>query len=350
MFDSVVLDIAIGLIFVFLATGLAITAGNELLASLFKWRAKDLAAGLRQLVGSEVAGQPDITARLYQHPLLRGLHRDATAADRKAPTYIPPRLFAMTLLDIALRPDGKGSQLVMGSVAEMRAQIETRRAALGDRVADALLTFVGQLESDTRTALSKIEKLQQDVEGWFNAGMDRVSEIYRRRAQMWSTLLALFFVTALNLDAIRITRSLANDPVLRASLIAQATETVKEEHASARLTSPAAQPAAQPAATGDPLQPPAETVPSATAGALRQLQTDIGTINQLGIPIGWEDNPPQPSFWWWLNKVLGLVLTGLAASLGAPFWFDVLKKVTSLRTADRAPAPDPNLRSENRAA
>ena len=81
-----------------------------------------------------------------------------------------------------------------------------------------------------------------------------------------------------------------------------------------------------------------QSAPSATAGALRQLQTDVGTINQLGIPIGWDDNPPRPDTWWWINKVLGLILTGLAASLVAPFWFDILKKITTLRTAGRAPA------------
>lgn len=330
MFDSVVLDIAIGLIFVFLATGLAITAGNELLASLFKWRARDLANGLRQLVGKGDAGQPDITGALYQHPLLRGLHRHAAGGESKAPTYIPPRLFAMALLDFALRPSDKGGQLVTGSAAEIRAQLEARRHELGDRVTDTLLTFVNHLEADSRTALSNLQKLQQDVEHWFNAGMDQVSEVYRRRAQWMSAFLAMFFVAALNLDAIRITRSLANDPVLRASLIAQATESVRREP-----TPRFAPPAAKPADSADDT----ETALSATAGALRQLQTDVSTINQLGIPIGWEDNPPQPNFWWWLNKVLGLVLTGLAASLGAPFWFDVLKKVTALRTAGRTPPP-----------
>ncbi|MCY1066333.1 hypothetical protein OV090_16255 [Nannocystis sp. RBIL2] len=341
MFDSVVLDIAIGLIFVFLATSLAITAGNELLASIFKWRAKDLAAGLRLLVGRDDgegrAGQPDITRALYQHPLLRGLHRDAaTGGDSKAPSYIPPRMFAMALLDIALRPaDGTG-QLVAGNLAEMRAQIESKRGELGNRVTDTLLTFVNHVELDTRTAVNKLTVLQHDVEAWFNAGMGRVSEVYRRRAQLWSTLLAVFFVAALNLDAIRITRSLANDPVLRASLIAQATEAVKQETPPAHLT-PAAPPSTD-AKTPLPT-PAAETAPSATAGALRQLQTDISTINQLGIPVGWEDNPPQQNGWWWVNKVLGLLLTGLAASLGAPFWFDVLKKVSSLRAAGRMPPP-----------
>ncbi|HEY8378064.1 MAG TPA: hypothetical protein VIK91_16315 [Nannocystis sp.] len=323
MFDSVVLDIAIGLVFVFLATSLAITAGNELLASLFKWRAKDLATGLRMLTG---CGKSDIVRAIYQHPLIRGLHRDEQATGgRKAPSYIPANLFAMALLDIALRPADKTRTLANMTIDEIRRTLETRRADLGDRVTDALQTFVNYAEADSRAALTALEKLQHDVEGWFNAGMDRVSGIYKRRAQLFSMILAVSFVSILNLDSIRITRSLSNDPVLRAALIERATATAKQEVA----TPPAPTPA------------PSEATMalSATAIALEKAQQDIATVTQLGIPLGWENNAPEPTLSWWISKIFGLLITALAASLGAPFWFDVLKKATSLRQPPPAQKP-----------
>lgn len=40
-------------------------------------------------------------------------------------------------------------------------------------------------------------------------------------------------------------------------------------------------------------------------------------------------------------KVLGLLLTAIAISLGAPFWFDLLNKVISIRAAGRSPAEKP---------
>lgn len=321
MFDSVVLDIAIGLIFVFLATSLAITAGNELLASLFKWRAKDLWTGLRMLTGRGKAaadGESDLVREIYQHPLIRGLHRDDdTSGGRKAPSYIPANLFAMALLDIALRPAGETRSIANIGIEEIRQTLNARRDKLGNRVTDALQTFVNYAEADSRAALTALEKLQHDVEGWFNAGMDRVSEIYKRRAQLFSLILAVTFVSVLNLDSIRITRSLSNDPVLRAALIERATAAAKEEAATTPATAPA----------------PSEATMamSATAIALDKVQADISTVTQLGIPLGWEGNAPEPTFSWWLRKVFGLLITALAASLGAPFWFDVLKKATSLR-------------------
>lgn len=322
MFDSVVLDIAIGLIFVFLATSLAITAGNELLASLFEWRSKDLTAGLRMLTGAPASGKtsihagPDVVRAIYQHPIIRCLHDDAIdASGRNAPSYIPSNLFATALLDLALRPADKTKQIARARVEEIRSTIEARRGELGDRVTDALLTFVNHAESDSRTALGHVEKLQHDVEVWFNAGMDRVSTIYKRRAQMFCMLLALFFVTALNLDSIRITRALSNDPVLRAALIEQATATAKQEAPRAPAT----------------VEVQATLAMSGTALGFSQVQADVGTVTQLGIPLGWEGNAPRPEVSWWLSKVFGLLITALAASLGAPFWFDVLKKVTNLR-------------------
>jgi hypothetical protein len=42
-----------------------------------------------------------------------------------------------------------------------------------------------------------------------------------------------------------------------------------------------------------------------------------------------------------LVKVLGLLLTACAASLGAPFWFDVLNRVISIRAAGKAPEESP---------
>lgn len=38
------------------------------------------------------------------------------------------------------------------------------------------------------------------------------------------------------------------------------------------------------------------------------------------------------SFWGWVLKIFGLALTATAASLGAPFWFDLLNKFIVVRS------------------
>ena len=71
MFGSAILDTAIGLIFVFLVVSLIVSAANELLAALFKWRANNLFLGIRQLLQDpSVTG---LVTRFYEHPLIDGL-------------------------------------------------------------------------------------------------------------------------------------------------------------------------------------------------------------------------------------------------------------------------------------
>jgi hypothetical protein len=39
----------------------------------------------------------------------------------------------------------------------------------------------------------------------------------------------------------------------------------------------------------------------------------------------------------WLARLLGWMLTILAISLGAPFWFDMLNKLVNVRSAGKSP-------------
>ncbi|MGH7165695.1 MAG: hypothetical protein ACREIS_09260 [Nitrospiraceae bacterium] len=68
-------------------------------------------------------------------------------------------------------------------------------------------------------------------------------------------------------------------------------------------------------------------------------------LQQLQLPIGWawsNGDPrrvPDPhDIRGWFMKVLGLLFTTIAVSLGAPFWFDMLNKLINIRAAGKPPA------------
>ena len=70
---------------------------------------------------------------------------------------------------------------------------------------------------------------------------------------------------------------------------------------------------------------------------MRALIDELSSIN---VPLGYQDAPVLWSSAWWrwfATKVPGLLVTILAASLGAPFWFDVLQKVTKTRASGKPP-------------
>src|SRR5213596_117827 len=182
MFGSAILDTAIGLIFVFLVVSLVVSAANELLAALFKWRANNLFLGIRQLL--QDASVTGLVTRFYEHPLIDGL-----SSKGKKPSYIPSRTFALALLDI-VSPTTPGSDRTLD---DLKAGIEKLPGCLH-------ITFRVLLDE----AGHDIEQFKVQLEIWFNSTMERVSGWYKRKTQALQLVLALLIVALANIDTIRI--------------------------------------------------------------------------------------------------------------------------------------------------
>jgi hypothetical protein len=292
MFGSVILDIAIGLIFVYLLLSLVCSAAKEMLESLMRHRASDLERGIQDLLGSALA------AELYNHGLIKGLSKAG-----ELPSYIPAQTFALALLDglvpaTAAAPSGASGALAAPSTAAGTAPtapppgLRGAVAAIANPdVRNALLALVDAAGPDAA-------KVRANIEGWFNSGMDRVTGWYTRRTQKVIVVLGLLTTAALNVDSVQIANSLYRDSALRASLVA--------------------------AAEGYAKSPPQAAKPIA------EITADIG---KLGLPIGWPDPEWKPEWPLVLRKIFGLLLTALAVSLGAPFWFDLLGRVINVRAS-----------------
>jgi hypothetical protein len=207
--------------------------------------------------------------------------------------------------------------------------------------------------------------VRENIEGWFNASMERVSGWYKRRSQITLIILGLFVAITVNVDTITVVKSLSTDKALRDSLVAAA-----DAYAKANAT---ASPAV--ATAPDTTKPPSESSAKRTADRQKACEETASVacqrakdldeackiedspkckyaINQqqlesLGLPIGWDDkNDPKRNFTGWpLGSLfvslwdqfiwhwLGWLLTALAISLGAPFWFDLLSKFIAIRSA-----------------
>ncbi len=201
----------------------------------------------------------------------------------------------------------------------------------------ALLPLLEDARTDMTNGVAALTKFNGRVEVWYDQAMDRVSGWYKRRTQM--VLFAIAFVSAslLNVDTVNISRTLARDSALRASIVAMA-----EKHAKS-TTAPSSQPA-----HGE----------SNLAGDIDAVQKSVTQLDSLGVPLGWVNwrmaHPPGPyaprndNLWDTFNctdlfilKLFGILLTAFAASLGAPFWFDVLNKFMSIRASGKAPEERP---------
>jgi hypothetical protein len=219
-------------------------------------------------------------------------------------------------------------------------------------------------------AQNDVEKFRENVEIWFNNAMDRVGGWYKRRAQLVTFCIGLVLAVAINVDTIDIARHLHTDPGLRDALVAEAAAygrnaprgSVKPK---AGTEAPAA--AAAPLATGaDGSQP--QDDPEKLEARFHAVRDEL---NKLSLPIGWGNTLPattkqqgQPGQQvkqaqqdehidkavsdlidemktTWKGHLLGWLITALAATLGAPFWFDTLNRLMAVRSAGKSPAEEP---------
>ena len=282
MFGSTILDVAIGIIFIYLLVSLVISAINELIAALLKSRAKNLSKGIQVLL--QDPSQAGWVARLYEHPLIASL-----SPPNSKPSYIPSRTFALALLDLIAPASTDGTRTL--------ADLKTGMANLPAPLQRTLTTLLEESQHD-------VEVLKKQIEIWFNNGMDRASGWYKRKTQWIQFFLGLILVIVLNIDSVHIGRSLfaVNSP-LRASLVESAKSFV-----------------AQPGGTSRPMKDVVEAISAAS------------------LPIGWSEFPKPAE---WLTLVLGWLITAFAVSLGAPFWFDLLNKFINVRASGKAPEEEP---------
>lgn len=214
-----------------------------------------------------------------------------------------------------------------------------------------LAQLVTNLFSGIDTYLSKGETrlaaARRNVEQWFNDTMDRAGGWYKRYTQVWLAVIGFTLALLFNVDTVTIGTTLWRDPTLRQNVVQQAQKY--------QLPS---------TSDGKPISSPDEA-----AQKIRDLGAKLS--QDLRLPIGWrievytlQPNEtctplPQRSGDVWgiyngvgciqvleavpnpngglINKLVGLILTAIAASQGAPFWFDLLQKLVNTRLTGDEP-------------
>ena len=144
--------------------------------------------------------------------------------------------------------------------------------------------------------------------------MKRVSGWYKRRSQCVLLSIGLIVASVLNIDTCQIVKSLWKDPVLRESVVMQATELTKQQEETLK--------------TGIP-----EDGLKRITRQQMLLKKSLDQLAESNIPMGWKSK--QINEWYW--HLPGILLTAFAVSLGAPFWFDLLNKLARLRGASERP-------------
>lgn len=345
------LDVGIGLAFVYLLLSLLCAVVMEAIAGVLDLRAKTLEDGLKNLLDdpgtARVGGAPaavgetpaateeqrvkrgaralTLTEEVLGHGLIRTQYKSGLIfkRSRRGPSFLPSRMFSVALLDVAA-PGARADD----SMQSVRATLEQEDIPPGTK--NALLA----LANDAGESRDRFREL---VEQWYDGAMGRVSGWYKRKTQLIVCALSLIVVIVLNVNTIAIADRLVRDDVVRAAVVADATK-----------------PADEPAAGSERATLVEDTPPPPAAGStasLDDIAAQIGKVQKLGVPLGWnvpDGDPAKPGVNF--TTVGGWLISFLALSLGAPFWFDALSRLGALRSFGTKPpkgaAPAPAVSSQ----
>ena len=213
-----VLDVVIGLIFVFVLLSIVCSGINELIAALFNLRGRTLEQGVRSLLDD-----PKVAERFFAHPRFRALKRPGKT---RLPSYLPPRVFALTVLDTVVPPDADARS------ADGRDLVKRAAGAVALLPEDSALRVV--LRDAVADAGSDRDRLRASIERSFDDVMDRAGGWYKRRVQVILLVIAVVIVGAANADTFTIADRLWKDDALRTAIVEQATQAPPAERAAGR--------------------------------------------------------------------------------------------------------------------
>jgi hypothetical protein len=195
-------------------------------------------------------------------------------------------------------------------------------APLDGRIRNVLAGLAQRADAD-------IASLRENVEDWFDREMDRVSGVYNRWSQVVMVIIALAIAAGVNVSAYTVGRSLWVDQSLRARFVAAAEQTVT----TATTT---------PGSSGPSQSSTATTSPATTSGSTSATTVpptpSYRDLKSFGLPIGWSGSAWPTATGDIILHILGWVVVAIAASFGAPFWFDTLNRFVNLRTSGPPPA------------
>ncbi len=415
MLNSIVLDVFIGLIFIFLLYSLLATILQEIIAKWFGLRSRMLQKGIRRMLEDQSnntsitlvnafvelyynlirffvpfhRSKKNLTRAFFDYPSIKYL---AESSWNSKPSYLDPGNFSQTIIYLLRGNQYDGTLPQMNLINDAlfnRRQFQTVSGS-NYSIDTETLNFLQKLYRDSNGDINKFKVL---LENWFNDTMDRAAGWYKKQTQLILFLIGLTLAISFNVDTIAIYNLLAKDKTARDNLVQLAISSApKYDSFINRLKQQSKPDTTYNTIKGGKAKKDTlkikqtnyvsfNDIDSDLNNAKKLVQADVDKANSIAA-LGWPDkdsckmydslkaeyicscknkspdtanlktkmnyynstykcsgNPYQNSN----TRLTGWLLTALAISLGAPFWFDLLNKFIQLRaTGPKPQASDSN--------
>ena len=187
--------------------------------------------------------------------------------------------------------------------------------------------YGAQLVTQASTAGEKgVEWVVKDVAQKFDAFGAEASEYFESRARLLSVIVGFVLAFAINVNAIALFETFMRRPDVTAAVIARGESVTKSYETLQKQV--------------DTLNASAQAAPSEEARAAIQRAADeasaaVGSLQSVGVPIGWNAQSVAGFRTSRATSLLGLFLGGLLIGLGGPFWYKAVQSLTGIRAFAR---------------
>ncbi len=219
---------------------------------------------------------------------------------------------------------------------DIETEVKNVIGKLPQSVRASLAALAQRAQIKANSVEEELNQFKTEIEVWFDRSMDRASGVYKRNAKGVAFLIGCVIAYVANADTLHIIGRLSKDTPLRNAITQSAGQAVSDPKNCLNFNS-------QEQSTGQ------------SSSKLDCIRNQVNeTLNPLTLPIGRSpDNLQQQEKegegWniktngWKLSfsplrRLIGWMISGLAISMGAPFWFELLGKIMNVRNTGPKPA------------
>ncbi len=261
------------------------------------------------------------------------------STERKSNSYIDAKNFASALLE-KITFDPANPKALPKDIDEFIAVIE-KSTVLSTEFQRVLLTYANEakdtFESLTEKTVSKLELFRGKIENWFDSSMARMTGTLKKRYSRPATLLVAIIVTVfLNADSIALAKYLYSNPEARTKIAMQGYDATKD---SAIINQVQNLKFNTDTSTNSALN--TQEIKSILTKKIADVDKAKQGLNDV-MPLTWKQGElnnvnGKISGLLLFSKITGLLATILAIMMGAPFWFDLLNKISNMRSTGAKP-------------
>jgi hypothetical protein len=333
-----ILDLVVGIVFLFFLLSIICSSIVEMVLTIKKVRADVLGQWLLHIFDTKIINAKKEEVSLGQE-IMDHCAVTALSDPKKAPSYIDTKNFVSAVLDkIAAY-----SKVVSPKSIDDYIQSIESSAAISTELKRTFLIYAAEVKDTLNEITVKttgaIEMFRSKIENWYDSNMDRLTGTLKQKYTRRFTLITGIIVTLLmNADTMEISKYLYNNPEMREKLAARAYETsaddsIKHDMEKIKTNS----------AINDSVKLTVNQLNDSLKAKLDVVNKAHAALKE-SIPLGWSsseftiDNEEGGWIGFLLRKLIGMAVTVIAIMMGAPFWFDVLNKISNLRGVGKRPA------------